>query len=54
MTLLSILSSLRAWLDAVVARHRGRADQRLSLHPPGPRQREYDLQIEHEGRLLGP
>jgi len=54
MTLLSILASLREWLDAIFARHRGQADQRLSPHPPGPRQREFDLQIEHEGRLLGP
>ena len=54
MTMLSILAALRAWFDAFIARRRGRADQRLSPRPPGPRQREYDLQIEHEGRLLGP
>jgi hypothetical protein len=54
MTMLSILAALRAWFDAFIARRRVRADQRLSPRPPGPRQREYDLQIEHEGRLLGP
>ncbi len=54
MTMLSIFDSLRAWLDAIIAWRRSRADQRLSPHPPGPRQREYDLQIDHEGRLLGP
>jgi hypothetical protein len=54
MTMLSILAALRAWFDPIIAWRRGRADQRLSPHPPGPRQREYDLQIEHEGRLLGP
>jgi hypothetical protein len=54
MTMLSVLAALRAWFDAIIAWRRCRADQRLSPHPPSPRQREYDLQIEHEGRLLGP
>jgi hypothetical protein len=43
----------RQRLEAIVAWRRRRADQRLAPHPPSPRQREFDLQIEHTSRLWG-